>query len=94
MKINFQHANQIISALVLYNFKQLNNIIILRPFNEHIELSSEIVLIYDLALQQWTEVEDLHLRFPETFKSILYCLQTVLVEAERSLNVQSKESMN
>lgn len=86
MTIQLIRGGLSIAAQVYYNFRQACNVVVVTLAKTPTNDQADYVLLYDLHLRKWRELDHLEDTEPLFFLQILYKLSNVLRDAEKNLN--------
>ena len=67
--ITFYHKGQVIPAVAIYDFKQINDAVLIQPVKETEELGDSILFKFD---KRWSSESLLKLFYPATYSDILH----------------------
>lgn len=87
MLIHILHNKKIITAKVVYNFRQLSNVILLKLDQPITDNQREIILNYQNT--EWNDDASIKEQLPDVFNQILFKLKNVINEALRQTHASS-----
>ncbi|WP_153801179.1 hypothetical protein [Foetidibacter luteolus] len=85
MQIHFSHINQLITANVVYNFRQVSDVVIVMPVKKIAGLE-EGILFYMQRKGLWQSAGMLCKEYPNTIQHLRQMLTPLFKEAEALFN--------